>query len=241
MNCKSLFAVVGLAAIAGSIAFAQPAKESKPAPAQPTKPAAPAAKPSGQPEAGMPGMTEQQMKDMQACMEAGTPGKEHAELAKCVGTWAGKTKMWMAPEATEPMTSECTQTCASIMDGRFIKIEVKGDMGGMPFNGFGITGFDNVSKKYTSSWIDNMGSGIMQGTGVASEGGKVITFTYNYNCPITKKPATMREVHTHTSPDAYTLAMFGADPHSGKEFKMMEIAFTRKSSATSAVPTTGTR
>ena len=246
MKCKSLLSVVGIAAIAGSIALAQqpaqPAKD-KPAtlqpPAKDTKPAVPAkdAKPAaGQPEHGMPGMTEQQAKDMQICMEAGKPGAQHAELAKAVGTWAGKCKMWMGPDAKEPsMTSDCTETVTTIMDGRFIKCEVKGDMGGMPFSGVAITGFDNVSQKFVSTWIDNCGSGIMNGVGEASQGGKVITFKYTYNCPIQKKATTMREVHTHTSPDAFTLESFMTDPHSGKEFKGMEIAFTRKSaSSTSA-------
>jgi hypothetical protein len=245
MCCKSLLAVVGLAAIAGSIALAQPAQPNKdakpgqPATKQPAAPAKPvdASKPAGQPE-GMPpipGMTEQQMKDMQTCMEAGAPGPQHAELAKAAGTWAGKCKMWMSPEAKEPsMTSECTQTVTSIMDGRFIKIDVKGDMAGMPYHGAGVTGFDNVSQKYVCTWFDNCGSGIMNGVGEASQGGKVITFKYTYNCPIQKKPTTMREVHTHTSPDAFTLESFINDPHSGKEYKMMEIAFTRKSHAKAA-------
>jgi len=76
-----------------------------------------------------------------------------------------------------------------------------------------------------------MRSGIMNGTGELSTDGKVLTWKYNYNCPITKKPTVMREVQTHTGPDTFTLEMFGVEPHSGKEFKCMEIAFTRKPSA----------
>ena len=34
------------------------------------------------------------------------------------------------------------------MDGRFIKVEVEGEMPGMgPFHGFGIYGFDNVTQE----------------------------------------------------------------------------------------------
>lgn len=212
MTCKSLLAIVGLAALAGSIAIAQPAKESKPA--QPTKPAAPAkpVAPSDHAQPGIPGMTPQQMQDMQTCMEAGQPGPHHAELAKAVGTWHGKNKTWMSPDMKEPMVSECVQTVTSLMDGRFIKIEVTGDMGGMPFHGLGFTGYDNVSQKFVSTWMDNCGSGIMHGTGEPSSDGKTITFSYNYNCPIAKKPAVMREVHTHNGPDAMTLEMFMKDP-----------------------------
>ena len=99
-----------------------------------------------------PGWTEA---DMQACMLAGTPGKEHEQLAKDAGVWQGKNTMWMCPGA-EPVKSECTYTVTPIMDGRYIKGEMAGEMPGMgPFTGFGISGFDNVSKKYVSTWIDN--------------------------------------------------------------------------------------
>jgi hypothetical protein len=46
------------------------------------------------------------------------------------------------------------------MDGRFIKLEMEGDMPGMgPFHGFGLYGYDNVSQKYQATWIDNCGRG----------------------------------------------------------------------------------
>jgi hypothetical protein len=170
--------------------------------------------------------------DMKACMEAGTPGPQHEHLAKAAGTWAGHVKMWMSPEMTEPMESECTTVISSMMDGRFTKCETTGEMPGMgPFNGFGINGYDNVAKKFQSTWIDNCGTTMMQGTGDLSADGKTMTWTYNYTCPITKKATTMRQVEKVTGKDTMTLEMYGSDPHSGKEFKMMEIACTRRAGA----------
>ncbi len=32
---------------------------------------------------------------------------------------------------------------------------------GMPFEGMGIDGYDNLAKQYVSTWVDNMGTGIM--------------------------------------------------------------------------------
>ncbi len=216
MNSVKLFVAgclvaVGLATVVGSIAVAEPSKDQQPA---------------GQPEMKLPpGWTQA---DMQACMAAATPGKMHEQLAKSVGTWQGKNTMWMYPGA-EPATSECTSTVTPFLDGRFIKIEMSGDMPGMgPYNGFGIMGFDNVSQKLVSTWTDNCSTGIMNGTGEMSSDGKTLTLNYTYNCPITKKPVTMREVETITGPDTKTLEMYGADPKSGKEFKMMSIEFMKK-------------
>ncbi len=228
MNRCSLLTVAGLAALAGSIAIAQPAKE--------TRPAQPGAKPAAQPEAP-PGMSEA---DMKACAEAGTPGPQHEHLAKAVGVWSGKCKMWASP-GTEPELSECAATFSSLMDGRFTKCEIEGEMPGMgPFHGVGIYGFDNVAQKFQSTWINSCGTGIMTGTGELSPDGKTLTWKFTYNCPITKKPAVLREIERRTGNDTMTLEVFGAEPHSGKEFKMMEIAYTRQPGAAPAKPA-GTR
>ncbi len=216
MNRKNLFApaliaIFGLAVVVGSIAIAEPSKDAKSA---------------GQPEMKPPpGWTED---DMKACALAGTPGEMHEHLAKSAGKWYGKSTMWMAPDA-EPATSECTATVTSIMDGRFTKCEWAGEMPGMgPFSGLGIYGFDNVSKKFVSVWIDNHGTGIMKGEGELSPDGKTTTWEYAFNCPVTKKPAVMRDIEKITGLNAKTFEMFGTDPKSGKEFKMMRIELTRK-------------
>ncbi|MBL8875261.1 MAG: DUF1579 domain-containing protein [Phycisphaerae bacterium] len=218
MNCQKVIlpvclSVVGLLAVAGSLAAGDPTKDIKPA---------------GQPAGEMqlpPGWTPQ---DMQACMAAATPGAQHQMLAAGAGNWSGKSQMWMAP-GTPAIDTANTCTVTPIMDGRYVKTEFTGDMPGMgPFTGFGINGFDNVSKKFVATWIDNMGTGIMNGTGEVSSDGKVITWTFSVNCPITGKPTTLREIETITGPNTKTLEMWGIDPKSGKEFKSMFIELTRQ-------------
>ena len=168
------------------------------------------------------------MEDMQACILAGTPGKMQELLAKDAGEWTGKTTMWMGPDG-EPMTSECTSTVTTIMDGRYVKVEMKGDMPGMgPYHGGGVCGYDNVQKKFVASWIDNHSTGIMQGEGELTDNGKSITWEYKAYCPITKKQQTLKEVDTWTSDNAKKLEMWGDDPKSGKNYKMMSIELTRK-------------
>jgi hypothetical protein len=208
---SSLIAVIGLI-IVQSIAIGEPSKDSKPA---------------GQPEIKLPpGWTED---DLKAEMMAGTPGKMHERLAKDVGVWQGKCSMWMPPGGGEPMKSDCTMTITSIMDGRYFKSEMSGEMAGMgPYNGFGIGGFDNVSQKFVSTWIDNHSTGILTGTGDLTPDGKTVNWNFTYNCPITKKPVVLRQIDTVTGPGAKTLEMFGADPKTGKEYKMMRIEFTKK-------------
>jgi hypothetical protein len=69
---------------------------------------------------------------------------------------------------------------------------------------------------------------MMNGTGQLSEDGKTLTWEFTGNCPVTRKPVTMREVDTVTGPNTRTLEMFGTPPKGGEEFKMMSIESTRE-------------
>jgi hypothetical protein len=219
---RTALAIVGLAAITCTVAFAQAPKDDKPkAPAH-----------TGAPQDQMPpapkGWTDAEWQAcMQACMEAGMPGDMHNKLVQSSGVWTGKGNMWMASGA-EPMPAETTSTIKPIMDGRYITCEVSSDMMGMPFRGQGTYGYDNTTKKFQCSWIDNCSTAMMTGTGEMSSDGSTITWTYNYTCPYTKKPVTMREVHKTTGKDSQTFEMYTIDPKTNKEYKMMELAMTRK-------------
>ncbi len=212
---QPIFKSVGIVVAAlgvgwGAIAIADPAKE----------------QPAGAPAMQLPpGWTSE---DAQACATAAMPGKMHEHLASSVGVWHGENTIWMFPGA-EPVKSESISKITSMMDGRYIQCEMSGEMLGMgPYSGLALYGFDNVSGKFVSTWLDNMGTGMAHGTGELSGDGKTLTWLYTFNCPITKKPATLREVETVTGVDAKKLEMWAADPKTGKEFKMMEIELTRK-------------
>jgi len=205
----ALAIVIGIAIVACSIAIADPSAE-KPAQSQLKLP---------------PGWTEA---DMQACMLASTPGKMHEQLAKAAGAWQGRQTMWMY-DGAEPVQNEVTSKVTPIMDGRFLKIEFSGQTPNMgPFTGFGITGYDNVSGKVVSTWIDNWSTGIMYGVGQISDDGKTITTNMSHNCPINKKPTVIRQIETLTGQNTRTLEMFSTDPKSGREFKMLSIELARK-------------
>lgn len=196
---------------------AQPKKDHPEHPAKPGD-AKPAAKPS-EGEAMM-------MQMMEKCMVAGTPGPMHEWLAKGAGTWEGKCTMYMP--GMPPSESTCVTTITPMFEGRFVKGETVGEMGGQPFHGFMLAGYNNTTKKFEQTWIDSMGTMMMNSVGTVSDDKKTLTYTSNYTCPMTEKPTTTRMVETHTGDNAMTLQMFGPNPMDGKEMKMMEIKYTRK-------------
>jgi len=173
---------------------------------------------------------EQKAPDMNAMMEkfekAGTPGEPHKQLASMEGKWDTKTKSWMEPNKP-PMetTGSCEQKM--IMDGRFLKQKCRGEMMGKQFEGMGLTGYDNTTKKYTSTWMDNMSTALHVMEGSASDA-KTINQEGEYTCPIRghmKLRSVMKIVDNNTN----IFEMYGTDDKSGQETKMMEITYTRKS------------
>ena len=97
---------------------------------------------------------------MKNWMAYATPGETHKMLAKSNGTWKGEMTMWMAADAP-PSTATAIMVNKMIMGGRYQVSETKGNMMGMPFEGKGLMGYDNIRKIFQSTWVDNMSTGVM--------------------------------------------------------------------------------
>ncbi|HSR16696.1 MAG TPA: DUF1579 domain-containing protein [Ignavibacteriaceae bacterium] len=162
-----------------------------------------------------------------AWMEYMTPGKYHEMMAKSVGEWKTVTKWWMDPSA-EPMVSEGTAVNEMIMGGRYLKSTHSGTMMGQPFEGIMIEGYDNTKKEFVSTWIDNMGTGIMFSTGKYDESSQSITFEGSMVDPMTGGDVKYKETVKIIDQNKHMMEMY--DVSKGTEIKMMEIEFTRKQS-----------
>lgn len=156
-----------------------------------------------------------------------TPGEPHKQLASLEGTWTTRTKEWMEPG--KPPT-ESTGTCEykALLDGRYVQQDCTGTMRGHPFTGIGMQGYDNFTKKYVTTWIDSLGTGIFSMEGKAAVDGKTITLYGNLADPfegVVKQRAVWKFPDTNTQ----ILEMYG--PHGkGTEMILMEITYTRKQS-----------
>lgn len=161
-----------------------------------------------------------------AWLSAATPGAAHEKLNATVGNWETVTKQWNDPRS---QPTEMKGTCERkwIMDGRFLEEHYTGDFMGMPFHGMGIVGYDNVQKKYVTSWIDNMGTGILLSTGTCDESGKIFNYTGELADPLTGKMQKMRSVMKIVDDKTQVFEIYGPG-EDGKEFKMLEITHTKK-------------
>lgn len=167
----------------------------------------------------------QSEEDMQKWMTYATPGGMHKMLAKYNGHWTANTKMWMDP-SQPPMESTAEVTTDMYMGDRYQKSIYSGDMGGMPFNGESLTGYDNTRKIFTNTWIDNMGTGIMYCEGTWNDAKKCVEFKGTATDPMAGTAMPFREVVTFANDDSYKMEMYNM--MNGKEYKSMEVTYTRK-------------
>ena len=162
----------------------------------------------------------------EAWMRYMTPGEEHAQLAKRAGEWNFQGKMWPYP-GLPAEEFEGTSSIKSVMGGRYLFEEAVSEFQGQKFQGFGISGFDNLTHEYVGTWIDNMGTGITRFRGTASTDGKVIHYTGEHPDLFNDRYKTVRSVETITDDDNFVVSMYDTTPD-GQEFKMMEMSYTRK-------------
>ena len=124
--------------------------------------------------------------DPQAMMEAyaklAAPGEPHKLFSSLAGRWTTKTKSWMEP-GKPPMESTGSADMKMLLGDRFLQQEFSGEMMGQPYSGIGISAYDNLRKRYVSTWIDSMGTGIFVMEGTASDDGKTITLTGQHDEP----------------------------------------------------------
>lgn len=165
-----------------------------------------------------------QEKAEKAWMEYMTPGPMHEMMAKSNGDWHEEITTWMQP-GTPPVKSTSTCHNEMILGGRYQQSTHKGDFSGMPFEGMSIVAYDNALKMYISTWIDNMGTGIMVMKGTYDEKNKILSSTGTMVDPVSGKEISVRETLKFVDDNTQIMEMF--DSKTGKEYKTMEIKFTR--------------
>ena len=162
---------------------------------------------------------------MKAWMEYMTPGKTHEMLAKSNGTWKTKLTMWMMPGA-EPVENEGMSTNEMILGGRYQKSTFKGNFMDMPMEGMNLLAYDNASKEFYATWVDNLGTGMMMSKGKYNEETNMVEMEGTYVDPMTGKEEPFRQTMQVVDDNNHVMEMFMN--YEGKEFKTMHIDFTRK-------------
>jgi hypothetical protein len=165
-------------------------------------------------------------KMMEAMQKASTPGEAHKKLEPFVGTFDARLRMWMDP-TKPPEDSTGTMTNTWVLGNRFVQQSFEGTFMGEPFAGMGYVGYDNVTKKIQSVWMDTASTAMMWMTGGADAAGKAVTTKGTMSDPMSGKTMPIEDRITIVDDDHHRFEMWGKGPN-GKQMKYMEIEYTRK-------------
>ncbi len=203
MRIRALATAVAVTVLFGTVAFAEDKKQ------EPAKQ-----------------MSAEEQAMMAEWMKIATPGEAHKKLEPMVGSYTVKVTQWDKPGAP-PSTSAGSSESKWVLGGRFVQDSFSGEFMGMPFEGIGYTGFDNYKQKYVSVWMDNFGTMMMNMTGTCDATGRTCEFKGQVDDFMLKKSVTARSVTKIVDGNTHLFQMFYPGPD-GKEFKMMEMVYTRK-------------
>jgi hypothetical protein len=163
---------------------------------------------------------------MKLWAEMAAPGTRHQRLAQLEGKWKTVSKMWMAGPDAPPIvsTGECQRTM--ILGGRFLQDRHVGTMLGQPYEGLGITGYDNFKKKYVAVWMDTTGTAIYSMQGNWDPSGTVLSlygdmdeyFTGEHDKPV-------KYVTRIVNQDQFVFEVH--DLTLGEHSRVAEVTFTR--------------
>ena len=170
---------------------------------------------------------------MAAFIAAGAPGEQHAVLASLAGTFNAEVTHQMAPGAPA-QTSQGMEVSTMILGGRFLQSSYEGEAMGMPFQGLGTLGYDNLTEQYVSTWMDSMGTNIMVARGTAGNDANVLNLSVEpFMCPMTGTAKSGRQVTTIHDANHHTFQWYEVLPD-GNEFLAMTIKYTRAPEAPEA-------
>lgn len=162
---------------------------------------------------------------MKAWQAYATPGNEHKLMGDEVGTWNCAMTFWYEPNG-KPEKASSTANVKMILGGRYQEATYQGTIMGAPFEGKSTLAFNNASKEYTTTFIDNMGTGMMVATGKFDEKTKSMELKGEVVNPVSGKKTPYREIYTIVDPKTRKMEMF--DVKNGTEYKSMEIVMTKK-------------
>ena len=162
--------------------------------------------------------------ELEAYLKMAQPGPEHKVLRMRVGAWKVESTVYGGPNA-EAMRSQAKSNIRPVLGGRYFRETYTGEYLGKTFSGVGTFGHDNSTKRFVSTWMDSMSTGIFYSQGTADESGKVITYTGEYFDGMRGSVVKMKSVVTLTSRKTHTTEMF--EVTGDNERKIMTLVYTR--------------
>lgn len=164
------------------------------------------------------------------------PGPHHQKLENLVGSWETTTKMWWGGPNSPAVETTGTSEVKWVLGGRFLMEEhhgqmmmpdASGQMKPIPYDGIGLTGYNNTQNMYQSVWVSNADTGVLTMKGGMDPSGKLLRMYGEMD-------ETMLDVYGRYVKyvmrfiDKDTRVFEIIDLHAGDDYKVIEITYKRK-------------
>jgi hypothetical protein len=149
------------------------------------------------------------------------PGPEHAMLAKDAGTWDATVTDYMSGKPAVSKGVDVRRMVGALWE----VVDTTSEMGGKPFFGHGITGYDQDKKKFVGTWVDSMGTAISPWEGTYDAATKKLTGTMTMSMGGTQMTATLVTEYKDDNTQTFTVSSPGPD---GKPMTGLVIEYKRR-------------
>lgn len=174
-----------------------------------------------------PDLTAEQKAEMAEWMKLSAPSEHHKFLDAFVGTWKTTSKMWMGGPGSQTVESTGTSEFKWTLGNRFLMEEHHGAMMGVPYDGIGMTGYDNFRNVYTTTWCSNQQTNMLTMTGTRNPETGVFTYFGQMDEPSLKLVGrTVKYANRPINPDKFLFEII--DLPRGDDFKVIEITYERQ-------------
>jgi hypothetical protein len=167
--------------------------------------------------------------DMEAYQKASMRSEHHEMLDKMTGDYTVTMKYWLGGEDSGmPTVSEAESTIEWVLDGKHLRETFRGTVMGQPFEGHGMTSYDNYSGQYVSYWADSMSTAPSYMKGHASaDGGAIVLFGEMDEPMMGVRGKTIQTITRMVDEDTHVMEMH--DLHMGESgTKVMELTYKRQ-------------
>lgn len=176
------------------------------------------------------------MEGMKKWLATIEPGENHKHLAQFVGTWNTTTKMWWGGPRSPAVETKGTSEVEWVLGKRYVMETHKGetvmpDMTGsmktVPYDGIGLTGYDNNKNIYVGTWVSSLSTELLTMTGTRDPSGKRFTSYGKMDEPMLDMVGRMVKYVTRiVSADTHVFEIY--DLAAGDDYKVIEITYERK-------------
>ncbi len=188
-------------------------------------------------QAGQEPGPEQMQQMMDAWLKTLQPGAGHERLNQFVGEWNITTKVGWDPSAPASETRGTASVSWTLdkhflieeIDSRMVMPDPKNptSMREVPYQGKGLTGYNNFRNVYESVWTSNLDTAMLTMRGTASPDGKTFTYYGEMDEPMMGMIGRTVKYQTKVvDKDTHVFAIY--DLAAGDDYKVIEITYKRK-------------